>query len=118
MSPILAVVLAAAGAALLAYAVLLRLGARPWARDWASNGERGVRTGLLTVPGGGAGLLALAVADRADDNLVAAVVLTVCLPVFVVLMLLSALQLRVPLWLVPGWARESVRLRRAAGRRR
>lgn len=120
MNPAVAVALAVAGTGLLAYAVLLRVGTRPWASGWTDGGEAGARGALLTTPSGGSGLLALAVVGWADENTAAALVVAVCLPLFVVLGLPAALRLRVPLWLVPSWARESYAQRRRAraGRRR
>jgi hypothetical protein len=120
MNPAVAALLAVAGAALLTYAVLLRIGARSWASGWTDGGEAGARGALLTTPSGGAGLLALAVVDRADKNTAAALIVAICLPIFLVLGVPAALRLRVPLWLVPSWARESYAQRRRAraGRRR
>ncbi len=124
MHPALATVIAAAGTALLAFGVVLRLGGRPVARDWVPQDEASLRNTLLMVPGFGAGLLGsgvLALEQDGRPGALSGLVVVVCIPLFVLLGIPGGLQLRVPLWFVPSWARDSVRRRRDAegrGRRR
>lgn len=119
MNPIVASLACAVGLAVLGYAMALRLGRRPWARDWVHAGERAITTAMLMVPGGGAGLVAFGVVSWADDHVLAGIVLAVCLPLFAFFVLPAGLGLRAPLWLLPSWARDSVRSRRTVvgGRR-
>jgi hypothetical protein len=78
---------------------------------------------MLFWPGLGASLLAIAAAflgERSEAGTL--VVLTglttgLFLPLGVVMCLWGGLRFRVPLWLLPGWSKESIRGRRQAERR-
>lgn len=118
MNPFLAVVAGLAGGALIVLAVLFRLGRQPWARDWVHDQEESISRVMMLLPGGGAGLVAFGVVSWADENVLAGLVLALTLPTFFVLSVCGGLQLRVPLWFLPRWSRDSIRGRRAAVKKR
>jgi hypothetical protein len=94
-----------AGAAALGLAVARRLGSSEALREWASHTEESARVTLLTLPGGGALLLAAGFVGLSDVWEGAAPLVVVFALIAVPSVLYSALRLPVPLWLFPRWAR-------------
>ncbi len=117
MNPFLTTTLLLLGFTLLGYALVLRLGRTPAARSWTHSSERQVGNAIMLLPGAGLGLVAgAAMSQWAGRSPVLDAVLALAFMGFLTLSLYAGLQLRVPLWLLPRWSRESVARRREARR--
>lgn len=111
----LAVLLGCAGAGLLAYWVWLRLGRTAYARSWARGTERNAINAMCGIPAVGFALVGVALTGpAADGSGIASAVSAVCLVLMLVIGTWGGLQIPVPLWSLPRWARAEVTRRREA----
>lgn len=116
MNPFVGVLIVVAGLGILGVALSFRVGRSPGARWWVQSGVHAQNQALLLVPGAGSMLIGAGLIPFTGQPLVA-LVMIVSLIFGVLLVLWSAAIVPVPVWLVPGWARDSVRSRRQAEKR-
>lgn len=115
MNPLVAVGFIVVGIAVLAAAASARLGRTPQARSWVQGDTRDQGRALLLLPGAALGLIAAGMTAWSDTPW-GGPILVLAAVGFVVLVLWAALQVRVPVWFLPGWSRQSVRARRKSER--
>jgi hypothetical protein len=114
----LSVLLGCAGVAALGYWVWLRLGRTASARAWARGTERNAINAMCGIPAVGFALIGAALTVPADHGSgLASTLAVLCFVLFVAFGAWGGLQIPVPLWSLPGWARAEVGRRRAAEKR-
>lgn len=114
-SILLCVVALVAGAALMARVVWERRGRSPVAREWSYSDAKGVTNAMLLRPGAGLALLGLAVLPWLDVPGLVVLFVLLFLPGLVI-MLAGMVLPRVPVRILPAWAREPVGARHGAAR--
>lgn len=113
----MSVALVCLGSAVLAWWGRLRAGRSAAARSWAHGSARSALNAMCAVPSVGAALVTAGLTPAASHgSALASLVCLVTLPIFVVLGLWGGLQLPLPRWYLPLWARERAGTWRTAGK--